>query len=154
MSVEQTRGQEMSTPETYPDKNGYLRYCDSDYLVHRRVMEKKLGRLLERGEIVHHINGNKLDNRPENLELLTAKEHYKRHVVPILQERREARIIENLTPRIEAQAAKTIVIGFAAAGAILFVVGLITGTRLAMWYMGLVFLLGALAGWFMLWRGK
>ena len=140
----------MSAPETYTDKNGYLRYSDSDYLVHRRVMGKKLGRRLERGEIAHHINGNKLDNRPENLELLTAKEHYKRHVVPILQERREARIIENLTPRIEAQAAKVIVIGFAAAGAFLFVVGLITGTRLAMWYIGLLFLLGALAGWFIL----
>jgi len=144
----------MSTPRTYMDKNGYLRYSDSDYLVHRRVMEKKLGRRLERGEIVHHINGNKLDNSPENLELLTAKEHYKKHVVPILQERREARIIENLTPRIEAQAAKAIVIGFAAAGAFLLVVGLITRTKLAMWYIGLLFLLGALAGWFIQRSGK
>jgi hypothetical protein len=144
----------MSTPETYLDKNGYLRYCDSDYLVHRRVMEKKLRRRLVRGEIIHHINGNKRDNTPENLELLTAKEHYKRHVVPILQERREARIIEDLTPVIEAHAAKAIVIGFAAAGTVLLAVGLATGTKLAMWYIGLVFLLGALAGWFILRRGK
>ena len=144
----------MSDPGTYPDEHGYLRYSDSDYLVHRRVMEKKLGRRLERGEIVHHINGSKLDNRPENLELLTAKEHYKRHVVPILQERQEAKIIETLTPRIEAQAAKAIVIGFAAAGALLFVVGLVTRTKLEMWYIGLLFLLGALAGWFILRRGK
>jgi hypothetical protein len=144
----------MSTPETYPDKNGYLRYRDSDYLVHRRAMEKKLGRRLEKGEIVHHVNGNKLDNRPENLELLTPKEHYKRHVVPLLEERREARIVESLTPRIEAQAAKAIVIAFAALGAILLIVGLISGTRLAMWYLGLVFSLGALAGWLILRRGE
>ncbi len=144
----------MSAPETYPDKHGYLRYRDSNYLVHRRVMERKLGRRLGRGEIVHHINGNRLDNRPENLQLLTAKEHYKIHVVPILQERREARIIENLTPRIEAQGAKAIVIGFAAAGAVLFVIGLITRAKLGMWYIGLVFLLGALAGWFILGRAK
>jgi hypothetical protein len=144
----------MDAPETYVDEHGYLRYSDSNYLVHRRVMEKKLGRRLERGEIVHHINGNKLDNTPENLELLTAKEHYKRHVVPLMEERREARIVESLTPRIEAQAVKAILIGFAALGAILLIVGLISGTRLAMWYLGLIFSLGALAGWLILRRGK
>lgn len=38
-------------------------------LEHRVVMERKLGRYLVAGENVHHINGVRHDNRPENLEL-------------------------------------------------------------------------------------
>lgn len=37
---------------------------------HRLVAEQKLGRRLRKGEIPHHINGIKTDNRPENIEVV------------------------------------------------------------------------------------
>ena len=47
---------------------------------HRVVAEQMLGRPLRKGEVVHHINRNKRDNRPENLMVFASqKEHVKWH---------------------------------------------------------------------------
>lgn len=47
---------------------------------HRIVAEQILGRPLRKSEVVHHINGDKRDNRPENLMVFNnQKEHAKWH---------------------------------------------------------------------------
>ena len=53
--------------------NGYV-------LQHILVAEDKLGRYLLPGEVVHHHNGNKADNRPENIAVFSSPgEHSKYH---------------------------------------------------------------------------
>jgi len=46
---------------------------------HRLVMEQKLGRLLLRTEVVHHIDGNPQNNDPANLEVFQANSEHLRH---------------------------------------------------------------------------
>ncbi len=46
---------------------------------HRAIMEAHIGRKLTDDEVVHHINGDKTDNRLENLQLMTRGEHSTMH---------------------------------------------------------------------------
>ena len=47
--------------------------------LHRHIIEEFLGRKLSSDEVVHHKDGNKLNNDIGNLEILTRSEHLKKH---------------------------------------------------------------------------
>lgn len=63
---------------TYKDQKGYLRFSDSHKLVHRWAAEKKVGRKLRTGEVVHHKDRNKRNNSFQNLYIFPSQERHDR----------------------------------------------------------------------------
>lgn len=49
--------------------------------LHRVLVENAIGRVLDYGEIVHHKNEDKADNRLDNLEITTHPEHARHHAM-------------------------------------------------------------------------
>lgn len=68
-------------------RGGYVRVWAPDHprayrgtvREHILVAERTIGRSLRSGEVVHHINGVRDDNRPENLQVMTIGEHMRLH---------------------------------------------------------------------------
>lgn len=80
-----------SKPEhPFANKMGYVRE-------HRLIYEQKLGRYLKRHEVIHHINGNKTDNRIENLMYFpTVSAHTKHHHA--LRKAKQAQVLDCRSP--------------------------------------------------------
>ncbi len=69
-----------STLITYIDDYGYRRFNDSNKLVSHWVVEKYVRRQkLLPGQVVHHIDGNKLNNKPSNLQVFNSQLDHDRH---------------------------------------------------------------------------
>lgn len=73
----QYRKRGSSATSTFISFSGY-RWVDGK-AEHRAVVEAAMGRALVPGEEVHHVNGDKLDNRAENLIVMSKSEHARLH---------------------------------------------------------------------------
>ena len=62
-----------------PDGYVVVWFADGEQLEHRAVMSMHLGRALLSTEVVHHRDGNKQNNDPANLQLMTQSEHARLH---------------------------------------------------------------------------
>jgi hypothetical protein len=69
--------------QTKISNGGYAQFKDPKTglwtLTHRRVAEKKVGGHFFAGYEVHHIDGDKRDNRPSNLTIMSKAEHHAIH---------------------------------------------------------------------------
>lgn len=81
---------------------GYMRINidGKRFLEHRYIMEKHLGRKLEKKESIHHINGNKSDNRIENLKLFRTNSQHMKNGHSIMWDKRKDRYSQKTIKQI------------------------------------------------------
>jgi len=66
----------VTPPEGYMGKT----YIEGRYVYeHRLLMEQKIGRLLIKGEVIDHIDGDRLNNKIDNLQILNPISHSHKH---------------------------------------------------------------------------
>jgi hypothetical protein len=75
---------------------GYLYFCDKEHplatgnagmvLLHRHIASIAAGRWVSLEEVVHHIDENKLNNHPSNLQILSRSKHASLHKPRVLVE--------------------------------------------------------------------
>lgn len=76
----------------YITQNGYRKVYVEErgwLLEHRYVMEQKIGRYLLPDENVHHIDGDRLNNHPDNLELWSKRQPSGQRVEDLVRWARE-----------------------------------------------------------------
>lgn len=73
----QSRKRALKQTESIDQGISYRKYYGRH--LHRVIAEGKIGRKLTSDEVVHHIDGNKLNNNPENLMVVTKEEHARIH---------------------------------------------------------------------------
>lgn len=84
----QSNGRHTAPGSRHKNRQGYVMLKLADGRIvgeHRAVMEQVLGRRLVPGETVHHKNGVRDDNRPENLELWFSPQPYGQRVGDLLR---------------------------------------------------------------------
>jgi hypothetical protein len=92
--------------------NPYVRLWNPEtqetYYEHRAVAKQKLGRKLEPGEVVHHENGKKSDNRPDNIGVFSSHRAHMLYENYQLREREGKQHLFTIEEILEAEGEKLI----------------------------------------------